>query len=156
MTGKFSARGLLFLAVLSSFTVFAADGMDWNPEIYPENQIFPALVIGAAGVKPDNDVFGVWKGNHLGDPQGIVGATLDGVPEGGKISLEVRENDFMHASRLEGVAESGEQLSVHPKISWKYDKLSRVKQAVPVEVTMELKVDGQSCGEKPSPRPCAR
>jgi hypothetical protein len=148
MTGKFFARGLLLSAVLSSFTASAARGVDWGPEIYPDNQIFPSLVIGAAAVKPDNDVFGVWRGNHLGDPQGIVGASLDGVPEGSKVSLEVRENDFMRASRLEGVAESGDPFYVHPKISWKYDKLSRVKQAVPVDVTMELKIDGESCGEK--------
>jgi hypothetical protein len=49
---------------------------------------------------------------------------------------------------VEGTAESDGTLTIHPKISWKYDKLANVRQAVPIDVTMELKVDGESRGEK--------
>jgi hypothetical protein len=56
--------------------------IDWDPEIYPDSQIFPSLVIGTAAVKPDNEIFAVWEGNHLGDKQGIVGASADGISAG--------------------------------------------------------------------------
>jgi len=148
MTGKLYAASLPAVFAFASLAASAAGEVQWDPEIYPDNQIFPSLVIGAAAVKPDSEVFAVWNGNNIGDEQGIVGASAEGVAEGSRVELEVRENDFMHGSRAEGTAESSEQLSIHPKIAWKYDKLARVKQAVPVDVTMELKVDGKTVGEK--------
>ncbi|MBJ7391346.1 MAG: hypothetical protein JHC85_07275 [Chthoniobacterales bacterium] len=148
MTGKLYAASLPAVFAFASLAASAVGEVQWDPEIYPDNQIFPSFVIGAAAVKPDSEVFAVWNGNNIGDEQGIVGASAEGVPEGSRVELEVRENDFMHGSRAEGTAESSEQLSIHPKIAWKYDKLARVKQAVPVDVTMELKVDGKTVGEK--------
>ena len=148
MPGKSSAVALLLFSAFAPLAASAAGDAEWNPEIYPDNQIFPSLIIGAAAVKPDSDVFAVWEGNHIGDKQGIVGASVDDVAEGSKVTLEVRENDIMRASRIAGTAEADGTVSIYPKISWKYDKLANVRQAVPIDVTMELKVDGQSCGEK--------
>ena len=142
------AAGCFSLLCLVPGALSAAGNIEWEPEIYPNNQIFPSLVIGTATVKPDNEIFAVWDGNHIGDAQGIVGASADGIAEGSKVMLEVRENDVMRASRIEGTAEADGTLTIHPKISWKYDKLADVRQTVPIDVTMELKVDGQSFGEK--------
>ena len=139
-------RAILAVSLALAATVRAE--IEWDPEIYPDSQIFPSLVIGTAAVKPDNEIFAVWEGNHLGDKQGIVGASADGISAGSKVVLEVRENDIMRASRVEGTAESDGTLTIHPKISWKYDKLSNIRQVVPLDVTMELKVDGESRGEK--------
>ena len=139
-------RAILAVSLALAATVRAE--IEWDPEIYPDSQIFPSLVIGTAAVKPDNEIFAVWEGNHLGDKQGIVGASADGISAGSKVVLEVRENDIMRASRVEGTAESDGTLTIHPKISWKYDKLSNIRQVVPLDVTMELKIDGESRGEK--------
>ena len=46
MPGKRLAAG--FLAILTAASL-AAD-VDWDPEIYPDSQIFPSLIIGAAAV----------------------------------------------------------------------------------------------------------
>jgi len=149
MAGRSSfAAGLFAFLCLAPGALSAASDVEWDPEIYPNNQIFPSLVIGTATVKPDSEVFAVWDGNHIGDAQGIVGASADGIAAGSKVALEVRENDIMRATRIEGTAESDGTLTIHPKISWKYDKLAAVRQAVPIDVTMELKVDGESRGEK--------
>ncbi len=130
------------------WTAVASAEVEWDPEVYPDSQIFPSLVIGTATVKPENEVFAMWDGNHIGDRQGIVGASAEGIPDGSKVELDVRENDIMRASRVEGKSGDGDTLSIYPKISWKYDRLAKVKQAVPIDVTMELKVDGKSLGEK--------
>lgn len=148
MAGKSFAAAILVALFCAARTAIAGSPVEWDPEIYPDNQIFPSLIIGTAAVKPDNEIFAVWEGNHLGDKQGIVGASVDGVAVGSKVALEVRENELMRASRIEGTVESDGTLTIHPKISWKYDKLAGVRQAVPVDVTMELKVDGESRGEK--------
>ncbi|MFM8459096.1 MAG: hypothetical protein ACKOB0_09150 [Chthoniobacterales bacterium] len=130
------------------FTTGYAGDIEWDSEIYPGNQIFPSLIIGAAAVKPDSEVFAVWDGNHIGDKQGIVGASVDGIAEGSAVALEVHENDIMQASRIEGTAEADGTVTIHPKISWKYDKLAKIRQAVPIDVTMDLSVDGEKCGER--------
>lgn len=137
-----------FFALFLAAAVSASAEIEWDPEVYPDNQIFPSLVIGTATVRPESEVFAMWEGNHIGDVQGVVGASADGIPERSKVALEIRENDLMRASRVEGTAESDETVSIHPKISWKYDKLANVRQVVPVDITMELKVDGESVGEK--------
>jgi hypothetical protein len=148
MPGKYLASGLRAFLISASLILPAAAEVEWDPEIYPDSQIFPSLVIGTATVRPENEVFAMWDGNHIGDVQGIVGASAEGIPAGSKVALEVRENDLMRASRVEGTAESDDMLTIYPKISWKYDKLSNVRQVVPVDVTMELKVNGESLGEK--------
>ena len=33
--------------------------VEWDPEIYPDSQIFPSLVIGTATVRPENEVFAI-------------------------------------------------------------------------------------------------
>jgi hypothetical protein len=142
-------KTLRFLAV---FFILAAPDLraevEWDPEIYPDSQIFPSLVIGTATVRPESEVFAVWGGNHIGDLQGIMGASADGIPDGSKVVLEIRENSLMRASRVEGTSKGDETLSIYPKISWKYDQLSNVRQVVPIDITMELMVDGKSLGEK--------
>jgi hypothetical protein len=148
MSGKFSAAGLICLSALALLATSVASDAEWEPEIYPDEQIFPSLIIGAAAVKPESDIFAVWEGSHIGDKQGIVGASVDDVAEGSTVALEVRENDIMRACRAEGTAEADGTVTIHPKISWKYDKLANIRQTVPIDVTMELKVDGESRGEK--------
>ena len=141
-------RVISLAAVLLCVGSVAFAAIEWEPEVYPDAQIFPSLVIGTATVRPENEVFAMWEGNHIGDEQGIVGASVDGIAAGSNVVLEIRENDLMRSSRIEGKAESDETLSIHPKISWKYDELANVRQVVPIDITMELKVDGESCGEK--------
>jgi len=148
MSGRSSAAAILLALLGVAPSASAAGAVEWEPEIYPDKQIFPSLIIGTAAVKPDNEVFAVWEGNHIGDKQGSIGASADGIAAGSKVALEIRENDIMRASRVEGTVEADGTVTIHPKISWKYEKLAAVRQAVPLDVTMELKVDGASCGEK--------
>lgn len=148
MCGRSIAAAVSLALLGNAASAPAAGAVEWEPEIYPDKQIFPSLVIGTAAVKPDNEVFAVWEGNHIGDKQGSIGASAEGIAAGSKVALEVRENDIMRTSRTEGTAEADGTVTIHPKISWKYDKLAAVRQAVPIDVTMELKVDGVSCGEK--------
>jgi hypothetical protein len=145
--GIMSSLLVALLSLVSGAAAVRAE-IEWDPEVYPDSQIFPSLIIGTATVKPESEVFAVWQGNHIGDAQGVVGVSADGIAAGRKVELEVRENDVMRASRVSGTVEEDGTVTIHPRISWKYDKLADVRQTVPMDVTMELKVDGQSLGEK--------
>ncbi len=151
MRYRLSVLGLVLaaLAVHGKETSPAADHVEWEPIVYPDNQIFPSLIIGTAVIKAPEDTFPAWGENHLGDPQGIIGVSADGLATGAKVEVLVKENEYMKAARIAGeVKQGGKEFVAHPKIPWRYDALAKVKQAVPLDVTVEFKVDGKSLGEK--------
>lgn len=137
----------LALALIAIVPSPAKSAVEWDAQVYPHEQLFPSIIIGTATVKPKDEVFPVWKGNHIGDPQGIIGAQVEGLPPGRKVALVIRENAVMSTSRVEGTSGEGD-LTIYPKVLWRYDRLGRVRQTEPLDVTMELLVDGQSLGEK--------
>ena len=141
----------LLAVLLTIFTSAAiADEIEWEPDIYPKLNLFPSLVIGTALVDPEKEFFAAWDGDHLGDPQGVVGATVSGVKAGDKIKLVVYGNDLIKESQFEGEIEETpeESVLVHPKITYQYDKLARITQVEPMAVTMELFVNDKSRGKQ--------
>lgn len=144
----------LLLAALLAFAlqppVRAADEEpEWEPDVYPQNNIFPSFLIGTARVDLPEELFSVWEGNHFGDPQGVIGITLPKAKAGSKIEVTVKPNDFMEESRfVKTLKEDATDLLIHPKIAYKYSALASVYQAVPLNVTVSLSVDGKSEGEK--------
>jgi len=123
--------------------------VDWEPDVYPHGNIFPAFLIGTARVNLSEEVFAAWGENHLGDPQGVIGVSLSGAGAGSKVEVVVKGNDYMAESRFKGTLDKdADGLLIHPKIAFKYDALARVTQAVPLAVTMAVKVDGKDLGEK--------
>ncbi len=146
---RFSPRFLLLAGLLLSCGVLAAAGVEWEPDVYPKGNLFPSLVIGTACVDPSEELFAAWAGAHHGDPQGIVGASISGLKKGDKFKLVIGANDLMKESQLEGtVKKGGGEILVHPKISYRYDQLAALTQAVPLDVSMELFVNGESLGPK--------
>lgn len=140
----------LLLAFSCVFPVRAADDdAEWEPDVYPQGNIFPSFLIGTARVELPEELFSVWEGNHLGDPQGIIGVTLPRAKAGSKIEVTVKANEFMEESRfVKTLKEDATDLLIHPKIAYKYKALAEVYQAVPVNIAMTLTVDGKSEGEK--------
>jgi len=121
----------------------AAD-IEWEPDVYPHGNLFPAFLIGTARVDLSEELFAAWGSNHIGDPQGIIGVTLSGAVAGSKIEVVVRGNDYMAESRLKATLdEDAEDLLIHPKIAFNYNALAKVSQAVPLAIT----VDGKSLGD---------
>ena len=53
--------------------------IDWEPDIYPSDNLFPSVVMGTTRVDPDTELFAGWGGNHPGDENGVVGAVISGV-----------------------------------------------------------------------------
>ncbi len=140
---------LLIPAAFVFLGAFAlAEDIEWEPVVYPDNQLFPSLIIGTAVVKAPEDTFPSWGDNHLGDPQGVVGVWAEGIKPGSNVEVTIRGNEFMKEARFSGAAKEGNALLVHPKISYNYNALAKVKQSVPLDITAELKVDGRSLGEK--------
>ena len=136
------------LALSLPLIVHAGD-VEWGPDIYPKRNIFPSFLIGTARVDLPGKLFASWGDNHIGDPQGVIGIFLTRVEAGSTVEVVVRANDYMSESRLvEKLDEAAEDLIIHPKIALKYDALAKVSQAIPLDITIGLKVDGESLGEQ--------
>ena len=134
---------------MGGLTAAETSKVEWEPSIYPDNQLFPSLLISTATVELPENAFSTWDGNHLGDRQGCVGVSVSGLPVGAKVKVEVKENAFLKASNFTGVVTEGTgNLLIHPKVRYLYEALATVKQAVPLDITIELTVDGVSLGEK--------
>ncbi|HEX8372171.1 MAG TPA: hypothetical protein VF585_05295 [Chthoniobacterales bacterium] len=143
---------LLFSLAALTLHTQAADKVEWEPAIYPENQLFPSMLISTATVQLPEETFSTWDENHLGDTQGSIGVSVGGLAKGAKVEVIVQENDFLQKSVFSGVvdkpAEGDADMLIHPKIRYRYDLLGKVQQAIPLDITIELKVDGVSQGEK--------
>ena len=124
--------------------------IEWEPDVYPAENLFPSVVLGTARVDPEDELFAGWGENHLGDENGVVGAIVSGVSKGDQIKLVIEPNEFMKGGTFNGVVRknSDEDLLVHPKVSYDYNALAGVMQVVPIDVTMELFINGKSQGSK--------
>ena len=140
----------ILLGILGAASLLSAAEIDWEPEVYPKDNLFPSLVVGTARVDPSENIFPSWGHHHYGDPEGIVGASISGLKKGDQFALVIKANKFMKESRFDGVVkkDSADDLVVHPKVSYKYGHLTTIQQSEPLDVTMELLVNGESQGEK--------
>lgn len=143
---------LAALSVLLISNLHAAPKVDWDISVYPENQLFPSMLISTATVQLPEEAFSTWDENSLGDRQGCIGIDATGLVQGAKVEVTVEKNAYMQKSTFTGEVETpaeGESpLQVHPKIRYRYDLLGKVEQAVPLDITVSVKVDGVSLGEK--------
>jgi len=144
----------LTATLLTTFAIYctsaSAQEIDWEPDIYPSENLFPSVVLGTARVDPDAELFAGWGGNHLGDENGVIGAVIAGVKNGDQVKLVIEPNEFIKSGTFDGVVreEIDGELLVHPKVSYNYQALTGVMQVAPVDVTMELFVNGESQGKK--------
>ncbi len=68
----------LLAATLLASTAHAAKPT-WEPDVYPENQLFASYVVSTAMIDlPENDQ-PTWGERHLGEEQGILGVIIDHV-----------------------------------------------------------------------------
>lgn len=138
---------LLIVASIHCGSIHAQE-IDWEPDIYPADNLFPSLILGTARVDPRTELFAGWGENHLGDENGLVGAIIGGLTKGDRVKLVVEPNEFIKGGTFEGVVRSevDGDLVVHPKINYDYKALAGIMQVTPVDVTMELFVNGDTKG----------
>ena len=85
----------------------------------------------------------------LGERFGLVGVSVKNPAENAKVKVTVKENELMAASSWSGeLAEAGKDYFIAPKVNYKFDRLRQTTQQVPMNVTFEVEIDGESTGEK--------
>src|SRR5204863_7876325 len=85
----------------------------------------------------------------LGERFGLVGISIKAPAANAKVKVVLKENELMAASSWSGeLAEEGKEYFIAPKVSYKFEKLRQTTQQVPMNVTFEVEIDGESAGEQ--------
>jgi hypothetical protein len=125
----------------------SAAAIQWEPIVGMDAQIFPSFVVSTATLRLPQEEDEEDDPRMLGEAMGFIGAYLDGVPNGSQLKVIVSPNAAMESSSFQGRAEAGAgEYAVYPKINYKYDALLQWRQPMPLNITMEVFVDGRSLG----------
>ena len=111
--------------VLAAFALFCsqqllrADEVEWTPEANMDHQLFPALIIATASVRPvepEDEEAEKPDPYLLGERFGLVGVSVKNPAENAKVKVTVKENELMAASSWSGeLAEAGKDYFIAPK-----------------------------------------
>ena len=69
--------------------------MEWQPHVEMSKQVFPSLIVATATLKGDP---GESDPALIGDPSGLIGAGVTGVPAGATLRLVVKARTFPSCS----------------------------------------------------------
>ena len=146
-------KSLLAAFALVLCQTFAhADEIEWTPEANMDHQLFPSLIIATATVRPvePTDEEAEKPDPYLlGERFGLVGISIKAPAANAKIKVTLKENELMAATSWSGeLAEADKDYFIAPKVNYKFDKLRQTTQQVPMNITFEVEVDGESAGEK--------
>ena len=116
-----------------------------------DRQLFPSLIIATATQRPSEDGEEAKEPDPymLGDQFGVVGVSIKAPKADAQVTVTLKENELMAAATWSGeLPEEGKDYSIAPQVSYKFDRLRKVTQQVPMGVTFEVEVDGEFAGEK--------
>jgi hypothetical protein len=147
-------RSLLLAFALALFLVAAAPAaeVEWTPEANMDHQLFPSLIIATATVRPveaDDKEAETPDPYLLGERFGLLGVSVKAPAENAKVKVTIKENELMAATSWSGeLSEADKDYFIAPKVNYKFAKLRQMIQQVPLNITFEVEVDGESAGEK--------
>ncbi|MDQ2824699.1 MAG: transglutaminase-like domain-containing protein [Verrucomicrobiota bacterium] len=125
---------------------------EWQAEAAMDHQFFPALVIATASVRPIEEEDEEAKKPDpylLGDKFGLLGVSIKTFAPNSDVKITVKENDVIAASTWSGrLPEANHDYYIAPKLSYKFDRLRKVSQQVPLNVDFAVEVNGKPLGDK--------
>jgi hypothetical protein len=147
---------LTCLAVASAAVALAsvshAAEVEWTPEATMDKQLFPSLLIATATARPIEEDDAEAKAPDpylLGERFGLVGVSIKSPAANTKIKVTLKENDLMAATTWSGeLAEADKEYYIAPKVNYKFEKLRKATQQMPLNVSFAVELDGKSAGEK--------
>lgn len=143
----------LTLGLVALTPAFAEDEKptvaEWETVLDFDSQIFPSYIISTATMKPDPTDEEENDSTVLGDQFGIIGIAITVPEDNTKVKVTVKKNKLMDASVWEGeIPKAGEQFFISPQIAYDYDALRKVRQQAPLNISLEVEIDGKPAGSK--------
>ncbi|MFZ4681253.1 MAG: hypothetical protein ACOYMS_02025 [Terrimicrobiaceae bacterium] len=115
-------RALLLASVLLPASTYA---LDWEIEMPFEDTIFPSIVVGMRGFMKEEDM----KETEIGDPIGMIGASITAPEDDFEVKVTVEETDFFKKSTIKAtLPKKGKTYSVMPLLRYDVSNLLKHKQ----------------------------
>jgi len=113
----------------------------WEPHIDWDNQIFSSYVLSMADANPKNFPIAA---DYKGDPISVVGIVVNTPKVNSEIEIEVESTPYSKATRQTyNLEKRGTQYAIYPKVSWDYRALRCLTQAVPLDITFKVSINGK-------------
>ena len=115
---------------------------DFETEAGWNGQLFPSFIIATATIRlPEEAIEDNADEEVLGDPQGLLGVTLEAEEDDTSVTVTISCDAIMEPSVFKGtLPEAGETYTIFPKIKYKYDVLAKRSQPGPVTVTYKVEI----------------
>jgi hypothetical protein len=108
----------------------------WDQQFFPSYIIAHATVKHAADEEPSDGL--------LGDPNGLIGVVVTPTQSGQRVKVTVSCDEFLETSQFSGrLGEADLEVTIQPKIRYRYDRLSRCRQATPATLTVRVELDSR-------------
>jgi hypothetical protein len=139
-------------AAISLASISPAAETEWTPEANMDHQVFPSLLIATAAARPieEDDAEAKTPDPYLlGERFGLVGVSIKPAAAHAKVKVTLKENDLMASSTWSGeLAEADKEYFIAPKVNYKFEKLRKTTQQVPLNVSFSVELDGKPAEEK--------
>ncbi len=121
-------------------------GLEWQPILEMDRNIFPSYIIATANKKKTRMA---GDPHELGEMEGMFGIRVRGQAAGAKIKVQFKADGIIEPSTCEEVLpKAGEAYLIKPKITYKFDKLQQCKQLTPITLTITVFENGVQIGER--------
>jgi hypothetical protein len=123
--------------------------VQWEPFVGMDDQIFPSFILSTATMRLPQEEDEEADPFQLGEDLGFIGAAITGVPVHATLRVEIKPNTIIDRSVFEGSATAGAgDYQVFPKINYRFDALLGWRQPGPLNITMDVSVNGRSYGSR--------
>lgn len=125
--------------------------IDWGFEDKKDNSIYPSAVIALAGYDENNEAVEeeTTKTKSIRVMKDYVSIYLVPEEDNTKIEVEVKESEYWYASKAVFTCDKAADRYIYkPVINWKYDVLRKLNQPTPVNMVIQLAVNGEDAGER--------
>lgn len=137
------------ILMLTSCSLFQL--IEWGFEEKKDNSIYPSAVLALAGYDENNevDVQNSKRNQSIRVLKNYVSIYLVPKDDNTKIEVEVKESEYWYASKAVFTCDKADDRYIYkPVINWKYDVLRKLNQPTPVNMVVQLTVNGEDAGER--------
>lgn len=123
---------------------------DWNVQVTPFNQVFPALDLSQAPRADERGGDRSKRTNVIGTGNGLIALQLHAHHDGEHVRLAITASQWLNKpAQLDAVlTRAGQDYELHPALEWNTQRLDAQPQATPVTLQFSLSRDGNAAGER--------
>lgn len=129
---------LLFILLASTLSA-GAEGLEWRPKVFMDNEIFPSYLVAVANAGPSRSD----SPYVLGNTNGVVGAYVNSPARNSKAVLSVKIDGVANEQAFEfSLPEGNCTYLLMPNLVWEWDALRKSRQTRPANCRFTYSVNG--------------